>query len=210
MQTFLPYPDFWQSLRALDKVRLGCQRKEAAQILSVLDRTAKRETRIAWANHPAVLMWRNYEDALKVYYNATLAEFAHRGGHNIKLQPIPIANPDAVIYPHWLGYESLHASHRYMLVQKHLASPVEIDYPAIFAGTYHPEISDYIWPVRQMRAQDVLKNSKYNGEAWWQTHRVYDGQDRIYSTHQHRYGVWITGDVICSNDAKLIVENWDE
>jgi len=36
MQTFLPYPDFAQSLRVLDSRRLGKQRLEAMQLLRAI------------------------------------------------------------------------------------------------------------------------------------------------------------------------------
>ncbi len=36
MQTFLPYPDFKESFRALDSKRLGKQRVEAFQILNAI------------------------------------------------------------------------------------------------------------------------------------------------------------------------------
>ena len=53
MQTFLPYPDFAESARCLDRQRLGKQRVETAQILRCIveNRTG------GWANHPAVRMW---------------------------------------------------------------------------------------------------------------------------------------------------------
>jgi hypothetical protein len=36
MQTFLPYPDFRESLQVLDNKRLGKQRVEAYQIISAI------------------------------------------------------------------------------------------------------------------------------------------------------------------------------
>ena len=53
MQTFLPFPDYIQSARALDYKRLGKQRVEALQILNTL--TGRSE---GWSQHPAVKMWR--------------------------------------------------------------------------------------------------------------------------------------------------------
>ena len=72
MQTFLPYADFSKTAKCLDYKRLGKQRVEAKQILNILlDRT---ETK-GWRNHPAVLMWVGYENALKIYYNMILDEW---------------------------------------------------------------------------------------------------------------------------------------
>ncbi|WP_300460989.1 MSMEG_6728 family protein, partial [uncultured Nocardioides sp.] len=62
MQTFLPYPDFARSARALDRKRLGKQRVETLQVVRALTRTD-----YGWQNHPAVLMWRGCEEALGRY-----------------------------------------------------------------------------------------------------------------------------------------------
>ena len=62
MQTFLPSPDFAASAAALDPRRLGKQRVEALQILRALTQGGS-----AWRNHPAVLMWKGYEEALVAY-----------------------------------------------------------------------------------------------------------------------------------------------
>lgn len=62
MQSFLPYPDFARSARVLDDRRLGKQRVEALQIYRALTRE-----KYGWRNHPAVLMWRSYDEALIAY-----------------------------------------------------------------------------------------------------------------------------------------------
>ena len=62
MQTFLPYADFERSARALDAKRLGKQRVETIQVVRALTRPG-----YGWANHPAVLMWKGYEEALGRY-----------------------------------------------------------------------------------------------------------------------------------------------
>jgi len=61
MQTFLPYPDFIDSVKALDYRRLGKQRVEARQILNILLENRKNG---GWVNHPCTKMWRGYHDAL--------------------------------------------------------------------------------------------------------------------------------------------------
>ena len=65
MQTFLPYSDFERSAKTLDYKRLGKQRVEAYQILQALS-----DPNYGWQNHPAVKMWRGYEEALVAYYAA--------------------------------------------------------------------------------------------------------------------------------------------
>ena len=62
MQTFVPYADFERSARALDDRRLGKQRVETIQIVRALTVPG-----YAWASHPAVLMWKGYEEALGRY-----------------------------------------------------------------------------------------------------------------------------------------------
>lgn len=71
MQTFLPIADFEQSLKCLDYRRLGKQRVEAKQILNVLSPDYDKK---GWRNHPAVLMWKGYEESLKYYYNLCVYE----------------------------------------------------------------------------------------------------------------------------------------
>jgi hypothetical protein len=62
MQTFVPYADFEASARALDAKRLGKQRVEVIQIVRALTVPG-----YAWSQHPAVLMWKGYEEALGRY-----------------------------------------------------------------------------------------------------------------------------------------------
>ncbi len=74
MQTFLPFADFAASARALDDRRLGKQRVEALQIVRALT----RET-YGWQHHPAVRMWRGYEEALGSYGIVVCREWRRRG-----------------------------------------------------------------------------------------------------------------------------------
>ncbi|MDX1489618.1 MAG: MSMEG_6728 family protein, partial [Acidiferrobacterales bacterium] len=112
MQTFLPYEDFHKSVGCLDRQRLGCQRKEAWQILNALT-----GIKVGWRNHPAVKMWDGYELALMHYYNCALKEWAARGYKNVKLQPFTV-DIDSIVMPPWIGNPNLHASHRSNLLRK--------------------------------------------------------------------------------------------
>lgn len=56
MQTFLPYPDFAQSAKVLDRQRLGKQRLEVLDIINALLCIKQ-----GWKNHPIVKAWRGYE-----------------------------------------------------------------------------------------------------------------------------------------------------
>jgi len=108
MQTFLPYPSFRVSAKLLDYKRLGKQRVEARQILNALQKGG------GWSHHPAVTMWRGYEEALTEYGNIMIEEWIRRGYQN-NMEIIPVENP---VMPHWLFGENFHAAHRSALLRK--------------------------------------------------------------------------------------------
>lgn len=120
MQTFLPYPSFAKSARALDRLRLGKQRLEAYQMWAAL--TGKNP--LGWripksvASHPATLAWRGYEDALAVYYFAVCVEWERRG-YKSTMPPRLISGNRALASekPYWFGGE-IHARHRANLLAK--------------------------------------------------------------------------------------------
>ena len=74
MQTFLPYSSFIESVRCLDRQRLGKQRVEALQILNALNGKSK-----GWTDHPATIVWRGYEEALCLYKDLCIQEWMQRG-----------------------------------------------------------------------------------------------------------------------------------
>ncbi len=113
MQTFLPFPDLSLSLSVLDSRRLGKQRIEARTILNIL---LHPEDKRGWRNHPAVRMWRGYEEALKLYYNLCLDEWIRRGYRN-NMPPAPL-DQEALVWPWWLGRPEFHAAHRASLLRK--------------------------------------------------------------------------------------------
>lgn len=132
MQTFLPYPDFEHSARCLDDRRLGKQRVEAMQILNVLEGRSR-----GWRTHPAVLMWRGYEDALRLYMNACIREWVRRGRTN---NMVMAEVADDAVMPHWLGDERVHGGYRAMLLRKD---------PAHYGTFGWTDVADdYFWPVR--------------------------------------------------------------
>jgi hypothetical protein len=132
MQTFLPYPNFEQSARCLDDRRLGKQRVEALQILRALTVPG-----YGWQHHPAVHMWRGYEDALRLYMNACIAEWVRRG-YNNTMSPVP-AREEPATMPPWLGDPDFHAAHRSNLLRK------DPDYYRQFEWR-EPADLDYVWP----------------------------------------------------------------
>ena len=112
MQTFLPYKSFTKTFKTLDYRRLGKQRVEAMQILNIL---LERTDRPGWRNHPIVRMWEGYEPALQLYHNMCIEEWINQGyNNNMLLEDIT----EPIIYPHWLGNESFHSSHRANLLRK--------------------------------------------------------------------------------------------
>jgi hypothetical protein len=141
MQTFLPYPSFPQSAKALDDKRLGKQRVEAKQILMVLTGDTKHwKDPNAWANHPAVRMWRGCDMFLALYGLYMCDEWIRRGFLDT-LRPyfreqiaIAIDNRNTET-PAWLGIDSFHQSHRSMLAYK---NPTYYSWPILDA--------DYVWP----------------------------------------------------------------
>jgi hypothetical protein len=100
MQTFLPYEDIKESLRALDNARLKNQRTEALELITSI--TTDR----GWRHHPCFKLWENNID------------WAERIGQNYhKDMLLEVVNP-LFKMPVWLGNKRLHATHRSNLLRK--------------------------------------------------------------------------------------------
>ena len=159
MQTFLPYPDFERSARALDQKRLGKQRVETIQIVRALTWED-----YGWKNHPAVLMWKGFEEALGRYgfvccdvwtelgfgdtCATTIADDLRTFGITDVRTQDELA--DAGALPPWLGNEDLHRSHQSSLLRKD---------PEHY-GPMFPGVADdlpYVWPVR---SEKVLERER--------------------------------------------------
>lgn len=146
MQTFLPYSNFKKSLSALDDKRLGKQRVEAFQILKAL----KAGPGAAWYNHPAVQMWKGYEELLKEYHNTCIKVWVSRGFENNMEYAILTPTVDPVPIPWWLGVEKFHRAMRARLIHK---NPVYYD--------MWPEDEDfndsrYWWPVNETKTFKII------------------------------------------------------
>lgn len=154
MQTFLPYPDFAKSAQSLDYRRLGKQRVEAMQMINIL--TGKhneknkhimldifstldsKKGKSSWANHPAVLMWKGHENALKHYFNVISLEWIGRGyKHNMGFIDIN----ESFDFPKWIGDERFHLAHQSNLIRK---KPEY--YGPMFPGV--PDDLEYVWPSK--------------------------------------------------------------
>ena len=136
MQTFLPYPDFAETARVLDNKRLGKQRVEVLQILKTLTGQSK-----GWQNHPAVKMWKGYENGLVEYGKAICREWISRGFRDTCFEKILQYEKDGGWQtPKWLWQNDfVCASHRAALLAK---NP---EWYAQFNWSEKPEIN-YIWP----------------------------------------------------------------
>lgn len=149
VQTFLPHPDFERSARALDLKRLGKQRVECIQVIRGLTRPG-----YGWRHHPAVKMWKGYEEALGRYAvtccevwvelgfadtcAATIgADLREAGVTGVRTQE---ALAEAGALPPWLGSKEFHRSHQSALVRK---DPEH--YGPRFPGV--PDDLPYVWPA---------------------------------------------------------------
>jgi len=140
MQTFMPYPAFDDSLKALDYRRLGKQRIEARMALDNLLGIKRKK----WGTHIVNKMWKGYENALAHYYNLCLDEWTSRGYKN----NMPYYASVGVEYPWWMGNVKFHVSHRINLLNKDFdfykkvfgVSDDEQDFVSSFP-------SGYWWPV---------------------------------------------------------------
>jgi hypothetical protein len=138
VNTFLPYPNYYESAEVLDMRRLGKQRVETLQLLN-----ANLGLTVGWRNHPCAVMWRNHDGALAMYGVAICKVWTDRGYKDTvrdKLLKL-IDEHDlttSMHQPRWLGNEQLHLSHQSNLVRK----------DPIYYRQYFPDVSDnlpYLW-----------------------------------------------------------------
>ncbi len=151
MQTFLPYADFEKTARVLDTKRLGKQRVECIQIVRGLTRPD-----YAWRHHPAVLMWKGFEEALARYSFTCCEVWGERGfadtcaatiaadlaPHGVRTVRSQSELAEAGGLPPWLGHEGFHRSHQSSLVRKDPGH-----YRPFFPDV--PDDLEYVWPVRK-------------------------------------------------------------
>lgn len=153
MQTFLPYPDPVRCASVLDDKRLYKQIVECKQILNTLE--AKRLRReepnnlkgfkgIAWANHPAVLMWENNPKYLRIYQLCMLDEWLLRRwgvclGDDYFTGYVP--------KPSWFTNEEIFKSHRANLYRK------DPKHYAQFKGD--DEGQGYVWAVTKEDLKEI-------------------------------------------------------
>ena len=141
MQTFLPHLSVVDAIKILDNKRLGKQRVEAIQIASCL---LEKETK--WKNHPAVLMWKGYEDYLVLWYLwLTILLYENRGFKNIKClehysRLKKLVKYENIKRPPWYNAQFVER-HQSNLLRKNKE----------YYSKYFPNVPDnleYIWPTK--------------------------------------------------------------
>lgn len=140
MQTFLPLPSYLQSMRCLDKSRLGNQ----------VWREGLTLIRGGWSNHPASKMWRGHEYHLGLYLLAGCQVLEERGKSypqivekiRIEMSKFPNSGP-----PKWLGDNRLHSSHRAALLYKNLQWYSQFGWNEPLAIPNEKGSLPYWWPV---------------------------------------------------------------
>lgn len=154
MQTFLPLPSYVASAKVLDNKRLGKQRVECKQILRALGVRVGSPHIIGggWRNHPAVRMWRRFEDSLCCYAMAMCHEWIDRGFADSLLPQFEQAAAEVrqalYVRPPFLGNDAFHASHRSNLLRK----------DPVFYGQYgwaEPADLPYVWPAAKEEVHAV-------------------------------------------------------
>lgn len=151
MQTFLPFKNFNVSAQSLDSRRLNKQLLEGRQVYSII---SAGKTSGAWVNHPAVKMWRNFDNALYLYLVAMKDECVERGIATDKnwsaITEMHSSNwfrGNNIVMPPWLGDERVHLSHRQNLYTK------DPDYYAEFIDSNRKhkvsccDKCNYFWPT---------------------------------------------------------------
>lgn len=101
----------------------------------------------AWSNHPAVLMWKGYEEALLEYLLQCCTEWVCRGyednvwSNHGAPRALTTFQTDRFAFPKWLGDDRLHSSHRAALLFKNPKHYKQ------FNWTEEPKM-DYFWPTK--------------------------------------------------------------
>lgn len=151
MQTFVPYADFHKSAQVLDSKRLNKQLLEGRQIYKIL---SSNQLKGAWVNHPAVKMWRNYDNALFDYLFNILKECNLRGIKTDKnwnaITEMHNSNWNRgsnIVMPPWWGDERVHESHRNNLYVKD--SSAYSDFSSASRVTCC-EKCNYFWPTHKL------------------------------------------------------------
>ena len=135
MQTFLPYPDYMQSMQCLDKKRLGNQ----------VYRECKTIITGGWPNHPASKMWAGHFRSLANYALYGVIAMQKWYSADVCQRWLKYYKDQAEMHPRsgfppWIGNDAFHASHKSALLRK----------DPIWYGQFGwdvPSDLPYVWPV---------------------------------------------------------------
>jgi hypothetical protein len=140
MQTFLHQAeDFALGASQLDYRRSGKQRVEGYQILRSLKNLSK-----GWSNHPAVKMWKGWEETLAWYTIEHCHDWVlNRGFKDTIAQKVRdmypnLPPPHMLLTPPWI--DDVVESHRSNLIRK-----LPEHYGPLWPST--PDNLPYVWPV---------------------------------------------------------------
>lgn len=142
MQTFLPLPNYYESMRCLDKSRLGNQVWREGMTL----------IRGRWKNHPACKMWIGHEYHLGLYLLAGWQVLLERGKEYVELRKkieIEMEKHSDTGAPKWFGNDKLHSSHRKALLYKNQ------EWYSQFGWSESPDVPNeqgklnYWWPTNE-------------------------------------------------------------
>ena len=133
MQTFFTDTNLYISASRLDPKRLNKQILEAWQIIEKLE----HRNVTSYMNNPAIVMWRDYTDGLKAYYNAHLwywNTFYAQEPHSLQSKSV-----EKVVLPPWWSENDILRSHQAMLYRKD---------PTYYAQWWYQntQYAGYTWP----------------------------------------------------------------
>jgi Pyrimidine dimer DNA glycosylase len=116
--TFMPYPNFKESIKCLDRQRLNSQRREALHILKASLGMVR-----PFKSHASIKMWSGAEKALCLYGLEACNEWYNRGyvdnqGLLFELIDHQEFRNKPLIMPRWLGCEQFHSNQRARLLSK--------------------------------------------------------------------------------------------
>lgn len=140
MQTFLPLPDYKQSMCCLDKSRLGNQ----------VWREGLTLIRGGWKWHPASKMWRGFEYQLGLYLLAGCDVLQERGKDYPEVRRkilVEMAKFPKTPLPPWFGDNRLHSSHRAALLAKDFAWYSQFGWSEKPDPKTPDDKFNYWWPV---------------------------------------------------------------
>jgi len=130
MITLLPHQSMVRSMEFLDEKCLKKQQVEIGQILEIIlgksylpasFRTVVpfNPKFLPWQRHPAILMWRDHTEWLKLYLACAIGEWCSRG-HSPTID-VPAYDTSLQKPPPFIGLQPFHLSHRAYLIRRNPA-----------------------------------------------------------------------------------------